>query len=83
MKKFELEFGEEKLCLHLPDHAEILTLPAVEPLKHPAAVIRHSLEKPIGAPALAEIVRQKIRHNQDARAVIVVTYSTRPVPYCG
>ena len=48
MKPYELEFGAEKLRLQLPDHAEILTLPAVEPLKHPATAIRHALKEPIG-----------------------------------
>ncbi|MCX7007536.1 MAG: nickel-dependent lactate racemase [Kiritimatiellaeota bacterium] len=83
MKPFAMEFGEETLRLQLPDHAEILTLPAVEPLKHPATAIRHALQKPIGTPALAEIVRKKVQHNPKAHAVIVVSDSTRPVPYRG
>ena len=83
MKRFDLEFGEETLRLQLPDHAEILTLPAVEPLKNPATAIRHALQKPIGAPALAEIVRRKVFHNPKTHAVIVISDSTRPVPYRG
>ena len=83
MKHFELEFGEEKLRLQLPDHTEILTLPAVESLKNPTAAIRHALQKPMGTPALAEIVRKKVHHNPKAQAVIVISDSTRPVPYRG
>jgi nickel-dependent lactate racemase len=83
MKSFELEFGEEMLRLQLPDHAEILTLPEVAPLANPAAAIRLALQQPLGTPALAEIVRQKVRHNLKAHAVIVISDSTRPVPYRG
>ncbi len=83
MKRFELEFGEETLRLQLPDHAEILTLPAVAPLQHPAATIRHALQHPIGKPSLAEIVRAKVQHKPKAHAVIVISDSTRPVPYRG
>jgi nickel-dependent lactate racemase len=83
VKPFELEFGDEKLRLQLPDHAEILTLPEVASLQHPAAAIRQALLKPIGKPSLAEIVRAKVHHNPKAHAVIVISDSTRPVPYRG
>ncbi len=78
-----MEFGAETLRLHLPDHAEVLALPSVTPLPQPAAAIRDALANPIGAPALADIVRQKVRHNPGARAVLVVSDNTRPVPYRG
>jgi nickel-dependent lactate racemase len=83
VKSFELEFGEEKLRLQLPDHAEILTLPTVEPLKHPADAISHALQTPMGTPSLAEIIRRKVHQNPKAHAVIVVSDNTRPVPYRG
>jgi len=83
MKLFELEFGEETLRLQFPDQAEILTLPEVTPLAHPAAAIRHALQQPLGKPSLAEIVRTKVHHNSKAHAVIVISDSTRPVPYRG
>ena len=83
MKHFELEFGDEKLRLQLPDHAEILTLPEVARLEHPVAAIRRALQQPIGTPALAAVVRAKVHQNPKARAVIVISDHTRPVPYRG
>ena len=83
MNIIELEFGSETLRLRIPPHTDILTLPATLPLANPAAAIRHSLQQPLGSPALADLVRSKVRQRKAARAVIVVSDNTRPVPYCG
>ena len=83
MKIFELEFGCEKLRLRFPPHADILTLPKTVPLPNPAQTIHQSLQKPLGAPPLAEVVRRKIGKQKKTSAAIVVSDNTRPVPYRG
>ncbi|MEM8967806.1 MAG: nickel-dependent lactate racemase [Bacteroidota bacterium] len=45
--------------------------------------ITSALENPINSPSLLQIGKQKIAASTDARAVIVVSDNTRPVPYRG
>jgi len=45
--------------------------------------ITDALENPINSPALLNIARNKLADNPDAKAVIVVSDNTRPVPYRG
>lgn len=79
----EIEFGEAALSIRVPDRTDVLTLPEVGPLGDPAADIRAGLRNPIGTPPLDEIVRARRAERPDARAVIVVSDNTRPVPYKG
>ena len=81
--KCQLEFGDERLRLTLPDSAAILTLPDVAPLARPAAAILQALDSPMAAPALREVIRAKREKKPDATAVVVVSDNTRPVPYRG
>jgi len=55
----------------------------VEVLNDPESAIRMSLEIPISSPPLSEIVKNKLYVNSEARAVIVISDNTRPVPYSG
>jgi nickel-dependent lactate racemase len=55
----------------------------VLPLENPKHKIRLALENPISTPPLKNIVREKLASNPKAEAVIVISDSTRPVPYSG
>ncbi len=83
LKRIEVEFGDAILSLAMPNGADMLTLPDCSPLNNPESAVRHSLMNPIGARPLPYIVAAAKRRNPDARAVIVVSDNTRPVPYLG
>ena len=55
----------------------------VRPLPDPAASVEGALEAPLGTPSLAAIVRERLRADPAARAVVVISDNTRPVPYRG
>ncbi|MBN1557081.1 MAG: nickel-dependent lactate racemase [Lentisphaerae bacterium] len=78
-KYVALEFGEETLSIRVPDHADVLTLPACAPLDDSAAALRSSLDDPIDCEPLASLVRRR----RGGTAAIVVSDCTRPVPYRG
>jgi nickel-dependent lactate racemase len=52
-------------------------------LSDPEDEIFRSLRSPIACPALKDIVRKKLSSNPKAKAVIVISDNTRPVPYSG
>ena len=83
LKQIELEFGDDVLSLRVPESTDILSLSASSPLPAPAESIRHSLLNPIGTPSLPDITKQKKRQQLRPKAVIVVSDTTRPVPYVG
>lgn len=55
----------------------------VLPLADPEQKIRDALENPIECIALKELVSQKLQLNPEAKAVVVISDETRPVPYSG
>ena len=81
LKPIEMEFGANKLALRVPEHAEVLSLPAVEALADPAAALRRGLQEPTGCAALSTVVRNKVAAVSNPTAVIVISDNTRPVPY--
>ncbi len=78
-----IELGSEALEITLPDHADLFRLQPEAPLPSPAQAIRQALAVPVGTPSLSERVRARMRERTDCRAVIVVSDTTRPVPYLG
>ncbi|TKJ29029.1 hypothetical protein CEE39_09560 [bacterium (candidate division B38) B3_B38] len=84
MKKGLLDFGRLKVSVNLPDYAEILSMGEAKLLKDTAAAeLCRKLQAPSGCPPLEAIMRQKLQSNPRARAVLVVSDNTRPVPYSG
>ena len=69
--------------LRLPPGAVILKGRQPERLRDPEASIREALARPLGSRALEQIARAKLSSKPDASAVVVVSDSTRPVPYKG
>ena len=83
MKEAVLNLGRVSFPLGLPDHAEIFAMGKVFPLSRPQQKIREALENPIGGLPLQSLVRQKLKQKPEAKAVVVISDNTRPVPYSG
>ncbi|MGD1891735.1 MAG: nickel-dependent lactate racemase [Cyclobacteriaceae bacterium] len=81
--KLKIEYGEGFIdvnCEHPVDVRGMAGNPEAIPLPQG---ITDALKNPINSPSLLEIGRGKLESNPDARAVIVVSDNTRPVPYRG
>jgi nickel-dependent lactate racemase len=83
MKNVEFDLGHMRLDVQVPDHAEILRMGKVMPLADPQQEIRNALRNPISSPPLQSIVKKKLTANPKAKALIVISDNTRPVPYTG
>ncbi len=55
----------------------------VRPLADPAAEVERALDRPLGAAPLGQLARQRLAADPRARAVVVISDNTRPVPYRG
>jgi nickel-dependent lactate racemase len=83
MKTVTMKFGAELLKIELPDQTDVLSMATAEPLANPADAIQTALNHPIGTPGLDQIIKSKLQIKPDARAVVVISDNTRPVPYSG
>ncbi|NLG83886.1 MAG: nickel-dependent lactate racemase [Firmicutes bacterium] len=83
MQEIIFELSAARITVRLPQTAEVLRMNKAPPLSDPAGAIRDALVHSIGSPGLAEIVRAKLAANPVAKAVVVVSDNTRPVPYRG
>jgi len=55
----------------------------VRPLADPAGEVERALDQPLGAEPLPRLARRRLAADPQARAVVVVSDNTRPVPYRG
>ena len=69
--------------LELPAGTVVLEPVRAKPLADVQEAIARALAKPMGTPPFSELVRRKLADRPNASAVIVVSDSTRPVPYRG
>lgn len=83
MKEAVLDLGRSSFPLHVPDNTEFLSMGKVLPLSHPEEKIRYVLQNPSGSLPLQTLIRQKLESKPQARAVVVISDNTRPVPYTG
>ena len=83
LKKISIKLGKEMLFANLPEDTEILSITPSELLGDPASSIQRALVDSIGSPSLDQIIEQKLKKNPLAKAVIVISDNTRPVPYKG
>ena len=83
MKEVLLNFGHSSFPLEVPDQTAILPMGKALKLPNPEEKIYEALTNPIGCPPLKTLVQQKLRAHPHARAVIVISDNTRPVPYSG
>ncbi len=67
----------------LPESTDILTMATAQKIENPQSVILEKLIKPTGTKSLPEIIQEKLKKNSEAKAVIVISDNTRPVPYRG
>jgi nickel-dependent lactate racemase len=83
MNEVFFDLGHIKFPVQVPISADILRMGKPPVLSDPEGVILHSLRSPIECPGLGELVRKKILSNPKAKAVVVISDNTRPVPYSG
>ena len=83
MKDILFDLGHSQFPVQIPDHADILRMGKPKVLPNPPQAIIEALRSPINCPPLSQIIRDKLRSNPDADAVIVLSDNTRPVPYSG
>jgi nickel-dependent lactate racemase len=83
MKELNIDLGRARFFIKVPDHADIFPMGKVLLLPRPEGKIREALRKPIDSPPLGELVRKKIKEKPKAKAVVVISDPTRPVPYSG
>jgi nickel-dependent lactate racemase len=55
----------------------------VRPLADPSGEVERALDRPLGTAPLAELSRRRLAADPQARAVVVISDNTRPVPYRG
>lgn len=82
-EKISIQLGKEVVEINLPNNTEILSTELPKSLSNPAFFIQKVLDFPIGSPGLDKIIEQKLKKNPEAKAVIVISDNTRPVPYNG
>ena len=76
-------FGPSFGDLQIPDHTHIAHMEGASPMANPGKAILESLTDPIASDSLKNIAKAKKAANASAKAVIVVSDNTRPVPYKG
>lgn len=81
--KVKMNFGTETVEVSLPEKTKVLSMSTPRPLTDPAAAVRDALNNSLGSPGLDRIIEEKLRVKPDARAVVVISDNTRPVPYRG
>jgi nickel-dependent lactate racemase len=83
MKEVILNLGHSDFPVRVPDHTDVLPMGKALPLSNPEEKTRNALANPINSPALRTLVSQKLKANPKAKAVVVISDNTRPVPYKG
>jgi nickel-dependent lactate racemase len=83
MKEVIFDMGHIKFPVRVPVSADILRMGEPAVLSDPGNEILQSLRSPIESPGLTDIVRKKLSSNPKAKAVVVISDNTRPVPYNG
>lgn len=83
MKEVPFDLGRIKFQVQVPDHADVLRMGKPRIINRPEPEIYRALRSPEKCPPLQKIVRNQLRSNPLAEAVIVISDNTRPVPYSG
>ena len=83
MKETQLNLGHLQFTLSVPDDADVLSMRKAESVPNPRSEIEKALENPIACLPLKELVRRRLRKTPNAKAVVVLSDNTRPVPYRG
>jgi nickel-dependent lactate racemase len=79
--KIEIPFEGGPIEAELPDGTDILRMAGARPLADPGEAVRRALREPIGSESLEAVARSRRAGRAGARACVVVSDKTRPVPY--
>ncbi|MGE4453670.1 MAG: nickel-dependent lactate racemase [Sphaerochaeta sp.] len=69
--------------LDLPDSTVVYSMQAPKALSNPKKAVADALANPIASDSFKSIAKKKLAANPNAKAVIVISDNTRPVPYKG
>ncbi len=83
MNEVLFDLGHIRFPVQVPNSADVLRMGKPAVLSDPEGEILRSIRSPIQCSSLREIVRKKLQSNPKAKAVIVLSDNTRPVPYTG
>ncbi|MDC7240642.1 MAG: nickel-dependent lactate racemase [Spirochaetales bacterium] len=87
MTDMTFPIGPDKTGFPLPPQVDVLTMPHPPTLKHPGQAVLDAIDAPIASSQLPDIVAGKAvetgKKARDLSACIVISDSTRPVPYKG
>ena len=83
MKEVILNLGHISFPIRVPDYTDTFGMKKALLLSNPEEKIRDSLANPIDCFPLKKLVSQKMKTKPGANAVVVISDSTRPVPYSG
>ena len=83
MKAVQLNLGRTSFYIDIPSQSDILSMGSCHPLENPGQEIKNVLLRPNSGPSLKTIVQQKLENSPQAKAVVVLSDNTRPVPYQG
>ena len=83
MINLSFPIGPDKKELILPDETDILTMPHPEPINNPSILVLESINNPINSQSLENIIQSKDKSPENQTSCIVISDSTRPVPYTG
>ena len=83
MKEVNLNLGRISLPLRVPDYTDILPMGKALPLPNPEEKIYNALANPLDCLPLKELVHRNLEAKPKAKAVVVISDNTRPVPYSG
>ena len=80
--EISVPFGENHIPVTVPDGTAILAPSPAAALADPKKAMQDALEHPIGCVPFRELAKERAQKS-DAKACIVVSDNTRPVPYRG
>jgi len=83
MKNVSFNLGKTDFTFQVPQESDILKMGKAALLENPSEKIQKALSHPIGTPSVKDLIREKLMANPKAKAVVVISDSTRPVPYKG
>jgi len=83
MKSVTFNLGKTSFSFQVPGESDLLEMGRAALLENPEEKICKSLSHPIGSPSVKNLIQEKLKHNPQAQAVVVISDNTRPVPYRG
>ncbi len=82
-QEITFDLGRISIPLTIPESADILSMGKTVQFFYPKQAILNALHNPIGTPPLQDFIRHILQNNLKAKAVIVISDNTRPIPYKG